>query len=365
MAVSNALPMSLALAALAALAPRPGTWAGLRRTVLVAGCLGFHLATGLLLAAGLAVRWALTRRPTPPAGAGTGGGGSRSQLVPLTAGLLVTLPYLLLVLQARGGSPLAVGWHGGHALRLHLALAGVWVLCLPVLAAWWRDPRRRGWLAVGVPALILPFAARLVDGNEYKSIFFLLVLLAPAAGAGLDRLTRETAWLSAAVLLVFLPTPLLTARSLQSEVPRDFLPAEVRRDVREIGARLPPDAVIWAPDPGNGYSPWTLPLGRAAYLSDPYALQIMGQWQSDEVRWRRASLALAGTPATLSRALAGARARVGGRPLAVLMTPALASRYPWLEGDLAGLGFRLTARHPRLTLYSEAGPDSTNALERR
>lgn len=364
-AVSNALPMSLALAVLAAAGPHPGAWAGLRRAVLVAGCLGFHLATGLLLAAGLGVRWAAERfLPAPgpdaePAPSSRGSGASH--LVPLAAALLVALPYVLLVLRARGGSPLAVGWHGAHALMLHLALAGMWLLCLPVVVSWLRDPRRRGWLAVGLPALVLPFAAHLVDGNEYKGIFFLLVLLAPAAGAGLARAARGRAWLAGLILLVFLPTPLLVARSLESEIPKDYLQPPERRALRQIGTGLPADAVIWTPDPGTGYSPWTLPLDRPAYVSDPYALRIMGQWQSDEVRWRRGSLALAGTPDTLPRALAAARARVGNRPLAVLMTPALASRYPWLEGALPGLGYRLRARHPRLALYTQAGPDSAGA----
>jgi hypothetical protein len=366
-AVSNALPMSLALAVLAAAAPRPGAWAGLRRTVLVAGCLGFHLATGLLLAAGLGVRWAAERflpAPGPDAQPGPAlpaRGGVPSHLVPLAAALLAALPYLLLVLRARGGSPLAVGWHGGHALMLHLALAGMWLLCVPVLVPWLRDPRRRGWLAVGLPALVLPFTAHLVDGNEYKGIFFLLVLLAPAAGAGLVRAARGKAWLAGLILLAFLPTPLLVARSLESEIPKDHLQPAERRALREIGTALPPDAVIWTPDPGSGYSPWTLPLDRPAYVSDPYALRIMGQWQSDEVRWRRGSLALAGTPETLPRALAAARARVGGRPLAVLIPPALASRYPWLAAALPGLGYRLEARHPLLALYTEAGPDSTES----
>jgi hypothetical protein len=360
-AVSNALPMSLGLAALAAVPPEPGRWAAARRTVLVAGCLGFHLAVGLLLAAGLGLRWlagrlALRRRLPPTEGPAPGG--PRSELLPLAIGLLVTAPYVLLVLRAREGSLVTPGWHGGHALGLHLALAGMWILSMPALGAWWRRADLRGWLWIGVPALVLPFVVHLVDGNEYKSIFFLLVLLSPVAGAGLERLVRGKAWLAGAVLLLFLPTTLLVARGLRAEIPRGYLTPAERRDVGAMGAELPPDAVLWAPDPDPGYSPLTLPLGRPSFVSDTYALRIMGQWQGREVRWRRASLALAGTPGGLPRALSAARARVGGRPLAVVVTPAAAARYPFLEDSLAGLGFRPRSRHPLLVLYTAAAPDS-------
>jgi hypothetical protein len=353
-AITNALPMSLALAALAATPRRTSdAYALVRHGVLVAGCLALHLATGLFLVAGLLVRAAMER--AAPSNANGGRKGWSSLLIPVLA-LAVTAPYLIMVVQAREGTPTSWGWHGIRALKLHLALIGVWILALPAAERWVRDQAARAWLVVGVPALVLPFAAHLVDGNEYKSLFFLLVLMAPLAGAGLERLARGRTWIMGLVLLPFVPTAILAGQAYRDETPPGLLSPEERTMVREVGSLLPRDAVIWTPDPGAGYFVLTLSLGRSFYLSDPYALQIMGQWDTEEARWRRASLALAGTAPRVPQALAAAGSRTGDRPLYALVTESQSRRYGFLDAALSRLGLRPVARNRLLTLYAVPRP---------
>ncbi len=379
--MTNALPMSLALFALAATpVRRPSAGAWLRRATTVAGCLFFHMAAGLMLVAGLGTAWVVERIwPGKNAGAAPSGPGPAAEassprsnrglglgaLAALAGGAAVTIPYLLDVLNARtGAGAVTFVFQPEHALDLHLALAGVWILALPVLLNWLRSPESRAWLAVGFPALVLPFAVHLVDGNEYKSIFVLLVLLAPAAGAGLARLTGNRAWLMGLVLLVFLPTPWLAARAYMTETPPGYPTPADRRLAREIGASMPREAVTWRVDPGEGYSAFTLPLGRPSYVSDPYALRILGQWNSEEARWRRGSLELA-LKGRVDQALIAAQSRLPGRPLYPLVTRNDAMRFPRLSGELTRLGYREVGRHPRFTLYAPPATGEPGAPKSR
>jgi hypothetical protein len=347
-AMTNALPMSLALVALAAFRPEKtnrATWA--RHAIFLAGCLAFHLATGILLAAGLGLRWAMARMPIPRRGL------DAAAMVAMVAGVAAVSPYLIHVLRARSGSgAVTLAFQGGRALELHLALIGVYLLALPGIRAWIRGPRTRLWLATGIPAFLLPFVAHLIDGNEYKSIFFLLVIWVPLAGDGLNRLVRGKTVLALLVLVLFTPTAYLAARGYVTETPKGALRTEERATVGRLGEALPSAAVIWKPDPGRGYSRFTYSLGRPSYLSDPYALQIMGQWDSEEARWRRGSLALAGVAERVPHALAAAQSRLGSRPLYVLVTPGVSRRYPHLEPALTALGLTAMASNQLFGIYA-------------
>ena len=349
-AVTNALPMSLALLVLAATPPlrsTPGTW--IRRAAYAAGSLFFHVAAGGLLVAGLAVSWLLAR--LAPASDGTDPiARSIGAAAALVAAAVVTAPYLAFVIATRTGNAAAtLTWNGTHALGLELTLAGLVLAALPVAGRWLREGLPRAWLAVAAPAALLPWFVHLVDGNEYKCIFVLLVLLAPPAGAGLARLARGRALPAGLVLLLFLPTPLLVANAYLSENPPGLLHPAERKEVERVGAMLPPDAVLWRADPGHDYTVLTLPLGHPSYVSDPYPLRILGQWNSEEARWRRGSLLLA-RQGQVHAALQAAAERLRGRPLYAILTHDDAVRFPRLARALPRLG-RAVASLPRFTMF--------------
>ncbi len=374
-AISNAFPFSLALFVLAATPPRrAGFGTRLTTAMLAAGCALFHLVTGILLFAGLVTAWLAARflpaaAVSAPSGASEPGGASGAgpeapgdalagpgRLLAVALAAAVVVPYAWAVIGARAGSGAAtLVPQPGRALVLNLALAGIWLLALPAFRSLLRAPAGRNWLAAGLPALGLPFAVHLIDGNEYKALFVLLVLLAPAAGAGLARLGRGRPWLAALILAVFLPTPLLAARGYLTDNPPGTLSAADRREVEAVGAALPADAVLWRPQLGTGYFAYTFPLGRAFYLSDRYALEILGRWNGEEARWRRGSLELAGR-GEVAEALAAAESRVRGRPLYPVVTREDALRYPGLGPALRRLGLRPVGTAAPLTVYGAPPP---------
>jgi hypothetical protein len=349
-AVSNAFPMSLALFALAATPPlRTGAAVWIRRGVLAAGCILFHLVTGILLAGGLVAAWILARIIPDPESRPSA---RLAALVALAVAVAVAVPYAIDVIGARtGSSATTLVFQPARALKLHLALIGIWLLALPALVAWARRGLGRTWLAVGAPALALPFAVHLIDGNEYKSIFVLLVLLAPAAGEGLRRLTGGRWWLMAPVLAVFVPTAWLAAQGYVTDTPRGVLSPQDQRRIEAAGATLPPQVVLWRVDAGRDYSAFTFPLDHPMFVSDPYALQILGVWNSEAARWRRGDLQAA-QQGKLPEALEAAQNRIGDRPMAVLVTDEDALHYPWLTPRLLRLGLREVARTPRLSLFA-------------
>ena len=348
-AVSNAFPMSLALFALAATPPaRTGSPVWIRRGILVAGCALFHLVTGFLLIAGLGLAWLVSRLAPDDE---SGPSARFAALLALAAALIVTVPYAIEVIGARTGeSATTLVFQPDRALKLHLALIGIWLLALPALVTWARRGLGRAWLAVGAPALVLPFAVHLIDGNEYKSIFLLLVLLAPAAGEGLRRITGGRRWVMGLVVAAFVPTAWLAAQGYVSDTPPGVLSPAERGRLEAAAAALPSDAVLWRIDPGRDYSAFTFPLGHPMFVSDPYALRILGVWNSEEARWRRGDLKAA-EEGKLPEALAAARDRLDGRPLAVLVSDEDARRYPWLPAGVRRLGLREAARAPGLTLF--------------
>ena len=348
-AVSNAFPMSLALFALAATPPaRTGSPVWIRRGILVAGCALFHLVTGFLLIAGLGLAWLVSRLAPDDE---SGPSARFAALLALAAALIVTVPYAIEVIGARTGeSATTLVFQPDRALKLHLALIGIWLLALPALVTWARRGLGRAWLAVGAPALVLPFAVHLIDGNEYKSIFLLLVLLAPAAGEGLRRITGGRRWVMGLVVAAFVPTAWLAAQGYVSDTPPGVLSPAERGRLEAAAAALPSDAVLWRIDPGRDYSAFTFPLGHPMFVSDPYALRILGVWNSEEARWRRGDLKAA-EEGKLPEALAAARDRLDGRPLAVLVSDDDARRYPWLPAGVRRLGLREAARAPGLTLF--------------
>ena len=278
------------------------------------------------------------------------------ELVPLVAAFAVALPYLLAVLGPRSGSAATPGWQGARALELHLSMVGMWAFTLVAMRRWWRVPESRGWLITGLPALSLPFVVHLVGGNEYKGLFFLLVVLSPVAGAGLARLVRDRTALGLALLLPFIPTPYLAAKAYVQETPPGILTPGDRLEVVAAGASLPADAVLWRPTPGTGYSAYGVALGRPFYLSDPYALQVMGQWTGEEARWRRGSLNLVATAAQTPHAVGAAQERLGQRPVFPMVTLADARRYPHLGPALARLGYRPHATTPHFIIYGIRQP---------
>ncbi len=330
-AVTNALPMSLALAALAAIPPRARHAAGwVRHGLLVAGSLLFHPAVGGLVAAGLTLRWAGSALRPPPHRPGL-----RAEASALAAVAAVTAPYALSILHARTGS----GFETLHlqplrALALNLPVLGLWLLAVPALTPAFLEGAGGQWLAVGAPAAALPFFFHLVDGNEYKAIFVLLAILAPVAGAGLVRLTRRVPWAAIPALALFVPTPLLTAGALWRERPPGYLDPAARHAVAHAVAEagIPPDAVLWRIDPGRDYSPLTFPLGRSTYLADPYALQILGQWRGETALRRRRLLEAARGGGDLGAAFADAARAARPGLLLVAATPEDLRRYPALAG---------------------------------
>ncbi len=345
-AISNALPASLGLMLLAAVPPRISTLgAWLQRTVWISGCLLFHMATGALLAAGLALQWILARWVS----SGTTGS-SRKALAALLLSSLVVLPYLLTVMGARETGSATVAFQPLRALELNIPLLVIWVLALLGARRWIGQDASRDYLLVGIPAFALPWLVHLVDGNEYKGIFFLFVLLLPAAGAGLARIPGRIPWVGLLVIALALPTAWTATRVLARDVPPESLDPFSRTELSNLARSLPQNGVIWSPDPGRAYSPFTFPLGRPSYLSDPYALQILGQWGGTEARWRRGSLeAVRGTD-PLS-ALAAASSRLPGRPLLVALTPSDRRRWPGLERRLIRLGAPQLLSHPALRVY--------------
>jgi len=338
-AISNALPMSLGLAAVALVPPREsGTRGWALRGIAAAGCLLFHVATGILLFAGLGLRWLLARVRVRPETADLA---RPAALVSFLVAGAATIPYLLLVLGARRGSgDVHLGWQGARGLGLEAALIGLLLLAIPALWAWRARFLPGLWLAAGIPALGLPFVAHLVDGNEYKAVFFLLPILALPAGAGLARLARGKIAAAALLLLPFLPTPYLAMRAYVEETPPGTLTSEERRLAREAAADLPPEAVLWKPQVGTGYYVLTTPLDHALFLSDPYALRILGQWEGEEARWRRASLELVRQGRFLD-AVGSAQARMAPRPLYVVLTPTDLEAFPGLVGALRQAGSRV------------------------
>jgi len=350
-AVTNALPMSLALGSLALIPARSSRDHAVR---FVAG-LGaglFHLAAGGLFLAGMLaaslLRMAERRR---------GDGGSPAVAAGLAALALAALvPYAIGVLEHRApGTGLALGWTGGRALDLHLSLAGIWILTLPVLMTWLRGPDHRARLLAGSAALGVTLFARLIDGNEYKGIFVLLIVLAPVAAAGLERLVRGRVVLAAIVLLPFLPGTFLTTRTSLEETPPSFLAMDTRRELTQAQNRMPEDAVIWRiTSGGTGYFPYTLHLGRTSYLSDPYALRIMGQWTSPTARRRASELAHA-AQGQAGIAIASAARDVAPRPLFVLVTEYDRAGQPTLVPLLEAGGAVLFARGREFQIYSAGG----------
>jgi hypothetical protein len=266
-------------------------------------------------------------------------------LLALAAGVLITVPYLLNILGARGeGSGFAPAWSGTQGLKLQVSLAGIWlVMAVGGIAALRgrgraaaKPSNRRAataagevdrpgpfpllpYLAAGLPALVLPFLGSFVGGNEYKSVFLLLVLLAPVAAGFLDALGRRSAPLLALTLLLFVPTPFLIAGGYSMEKLPTALARERRIEMARLAADLPHDAVLWQPDPGQGYNPLAVTLKRAFYLTDPLTLHYLGQWEGAEARIRRRSLEQAHA-GNLSAALQEARVRMAGRSVFVVLT---------------------------------------------
>jgi len=352
-AIGNALPQGLALTLAAANAPVARAGDRVRLGFLAVGALVTHLAVGMLLLAGLGLR------EVTGAVLGRSAAAIRTAALTLAAIAVWTapaVPYVLQVLHARETGPSYVpGFYPERAGALQLALAAVWVLAAVGVA-------RRRDAAFRLAALVLPGVAlgvflRMLDGNEYKGVFVSLVLLAPAAGAGLARLTGYRAWRAALVVVLILPTTVFALGGYLVEDPPGTLPRVERHAIEQAARTLPADVVIWKIDPGQGYSTFTAHLGRAEYLSDPYALEILGQLDGPEARRRIAELtgARGGRPGP---ALVAAAAAVAPRPLVVVLTPAEDSRYPDLVQLLARRGAPILFQTSRLAgiLYSSSAP---------
>jgi hypothetical protein len=98
-----------------------------------------------------------------------------------------------------------------------------------------------------------------------------------------------------------------------------------------------------------------MPLGRSFYLSDPYALQIMGQWDGEEARWRRGSLNLV-REGRVAEAMAAARTRVPRRPFYVVLTESQARSMPEVRETLVRGGASVVASNPICAIYSLPEP---------
>lgn len=343
--ISNALPMSLAIFVLAATPTPRAPGRGVRQTLWVTGALLFHLATGILLWSGLALRWVLDRFVRRDEGAGY-----RDHLGALVLAGVFAAPYVLGILAARSGTSAAqLGFHPEHWFLLHLSLVGLWGLAAWVLPAWIRDPARVRWLAVGLPALALPLAVHLVDGNEYKTIFVWLLLLTLPAGAALAALMRRRGAVWLLMLALFLPTPYLAGRGYARDVPANFPTTAERAAAADAGAALPGDTVLVYARPGRGYGRLSAAFGKPAYLSDPYALQIMGQWDSPVARARRA-------PGSLPALLAAARRDLSPRPVALVLSAEELRRDPRMRGVPERMGWRPAVTTRYFTIYLE--PDA-------
>lgn len=348
--ISNALPFSLSLATLALALPQRARADFVFRAVLVTGTVSFHLVTGGLLIGALLFREALefflprsTVRESGPRLAA-------AALTAILAGA-VAFPYARAVVENRAGSgAFELTFDPARAGGLQLALIALWGFTTVVAARWIRDPHRLGHLAPLLPAALVTLLLDVVDGNEYKAVFFSLPILAVPAAAGLERLAGGRAWIVALVLILFVPTPYLAARAYSEEVPPGFLSRDRRIALETAAEDLPDDAVVWAPDPGQGYSAFTAHLGATSYLSDPYALQIMGQWNSLTARKRAGELDGA-RRGDFAAALVIATRTVAPRPILVQLTTADRSRFSRLEEVLRQLGSKPELVVDGLTLH--------------
>ena len=354
-AITNALPMSLALALAALAAPARSAGDSWRRGVLIVGTLLFHLATGILLLAGLGLREAFRlarHRPVRP---------TLQELIVLLVAAAITLPYVLPIVSARSaGTTWEVGFFGARGLSLTLAIALPLVLAAFELARRREDHRIHWYLAAAIPALLLPWFFSLLGGNEYKATFFLLTLLAPPAGMGLLRLVRGRGWAAAVVLLAGVPTTWLALGAFVAEVPPGVLSRDTRTQLEQSAESLPADGVLWNPDPGQGYSTYNIHLGLPSYASDLYALWVMGQLEAPQARARTRELAAA-RDGRLPAAVAQAARAMTPRPLLLMVSRADQDRFPTLLAMLEQAGARVLLTTPGLSVYRMPDwPESAN-----
>jgi hypothetical protein len=356
-AVSNAFPMSLALMVTAALlslarirshpdeGPPVRTGAVRLQAVLVtAGAILFHPITGGLAVLGLGVGSLFAARRQ-------GRWSTLADLATLAIAAGLSLPFALAALSGRtGGSALEITFRPGKALALHAALAGVWLLALAAARRWLGKGSRPIWLAMALPGFLLPWLARMVDGNEYKGLFVLLPFLALPAAEGVLLLARRSRGLAVVVVALFLPTALLAAGSYALESLPPHLVPERRRALADLSGRIEGDPVLWSIDTESPYSPWSIPLRRPFYLSDRYALSIMGQWEGPAGSERQSALAGA-RGGHVAEALAASRRQLGGRGLVAVVSASDVSRFPFLVPELSRLGAREIGRSGDVALY--------------
>ena len=347
--ISNALPMSLATGIWALMA---GTRFSNRKRIpwvsgaLVFGTLMLHLATGILVAAGMLLRECYLI-PAEPA---TRRRGILLAIFVLGA-LAAAAPYAWSIVSVRtGGATGELGSSFGRAVSLQSALALFWLGLFAAFSLWREPLQRKAFLLLGVPALLVTISVSMIDGNEYKGVFVLAVCLCLPAAQGLSRLLggRPVLFVLAALLLA--PNTWLTARTYMEETPPGIPSESLQAAMVETGARLPADAVVWQIEPGEGYSPFTYGLGRPSFISDAYALRIMGQWTSEAGRTRRALLEGARS-GRLLESLREAEALVAGRPLAILITREDVSQYPFLIPSLKNSNWTPVVSHPSFALY--------------
>jgi len=315
---------------------------------------------------------------------------ARALAGPALLALAIALPFLLPAF--RGGTAGEGG--GAFALTGDGPLANLTgpLLLLWILSAWgWSQFARdkRVFLAIALGLALLLGCAPLPWGNEYKFVRLAGLLLALPAGAACDRLVRRPAGAvaAAALLLLALPTTWLTLRAYSAwnaeatliltrvehgklALGPDFsdaFPAALQAAERD----LPPDAVMlldpfFNPTRTNSMVALGHPLAPLLHrplLVDRPQIHNEGLPDLDARLDDWVAFAFASTrprsreespqPADPDRGLENLRARVPGRPVAVLLSQRQTGAIAVLErsgaelrAEAAGLGLWLLPPRP-------------------